>query len=352
MSTPEDELNKAKVLQQEQANLKEKLSEGFSGLLKEAPTSGVASNGSELTQEPLVKNDLELEETSPMDVPAKDITTEFSSSSTSTQKISQEPQEQKDIDLEKTSQMDVPDEHIATELSPPSPKGPKPTQVAKKEKEKEQEQEVTQASKVDNTNNLTTSPPIRIRRTDMQLDPKEQDKQSADFNKMTKKGVPLTPKNGLDKNNEPNPNDTKTREITPNLPKPKFTEDQRKKFDDKFDDLVKNDKFTPEQKEAFENTVIMIMTSKDVLNELQNRMDPNDKDLEAQLSEIEETLFGTDTPTETIQIEVTDTVIELMDRMCATDGFLSLAEINEQNKDNANDIDPEPAPGLSMGRGR
>mgnify|MGYP006075579473 CR=1 FL=1 len=323
MSTPEDEHKKTLSLEQE-AELQtqqEELSKGFSALLPDDPAVELTPNSSELIQAPQMKKGLKLEE----------------------------PQVTKDLELEKTPPKGMPTEELTTTLAPASPKGPKPTEAA----ENNQEQEMKDSQKPPSQDGLS-SQPVRERPKGVNLTKKEQDELTKTIAALPRKGGRPKAEDGLHKDNDPSLTDTKTREISPNLPKPKVTEDQRKKFDDKFNDLVENKDFTPEQKEAVENVVIMIMTDKDILNELQNRMDPNDKDLEAQLSEIEERLFGTDTPTETIQVEVTDTVIELMDRMCATDGFLSLAEINEQNKENqddTNDMGPESdtEQALSMG---
>lgn len=118
-------------------------------------------------------------------------------------------------------------------------------------------------------------------------------------------------------------------EINPNLPKPKFSDEQQKKFDKFMTDKGLDNK-APEVKQLYVQAFQAIL-----INEFLNKNDDVDKDLEVQFQEIEKILFGTDTPIEAQQVGVTDSEFELLDRYCATDGFESFAEKVEEQIEQA-----------------
>lgn len=117
--------------------------------------------------------------------------------------------------------------------------------------------------------------------------------------------------------------------INPNLPKPEFSDEQQKKFDQFMEDKGFENK-APEVKQLYAQAFQAVLIS-----ELLNRNDAVDKDLEVQFQDAEKLLYGVDTPVETLQVGVTDNTMELLDRLCATDGFETLEEKTEQAIQNA-----------------
>lgn len=133
-------------------------------------------------------------------------------------------------------------------------------------------------------------------------------------------------------------------EINPDLPQPKFSNDKEK---EKYNSLKDKNQIKFDHKDNFDKLALRIaMLSDDHMGELLNKNDEVDKVLEVLFQENEKYLFGVDTPIETQQIGVTDNAMELLERLCATDGFITLAEKKEMELEAAAEYEPPMSPTL------
>ncbi len=133
-----------------------------------------------------------------------------------------------------------------------------------------------------------------------------------------------------------NKNDSTSKPLPP---KPDLNSEEQEKLDSVKDKV--GPKFKDEKN--FDNIATRFLTRSpaqlvamkailDNINELLNRNDEVDKGLEVQYQELEKIMYGTDTPIESQQVGATDNAMELLERLCATDGFISLAEKNEMHQ--------------------